>query len=337
MTNGVVPPNNIGPRSINGGAGLNQPQPYETLRTSAIDARPPAAAASEVFCGPADDPFFADLGAIFDLAGLRPGQRHRWPCAKNCHSIALSIPIATLQKTGQPVSAATNILDPNYVIGVWASASRQQMHTFSTATGDGAQRRLGAGFAPGHAADQRGHQPHRGKDAWNARTPYNEAAVTDDYLSNPELGLYMADDMPVAPRRPKPAADLLWRGRAGAECPAHADQVAGRLPPACRPNGFDFRNQADGLFPLKGSPGWWPARLWTDAAFGNYLLVAGKPRSVDIKPIFHTGVPNLPPYQLATGKTPLRATRCRPASRSSTTSCPSRPRAAPTPAATCCA
>ena len=39
-----------------------------------------------------------------------------------------------------------------------------------------------------------------------------------------------------------------------------------------------------------------------DAKFGNYLLVSGKPRSVDIKPIFHTGVPNLPPYQLATGK-----------------------------------
>src|SRR5204862_717961 len=28
----------------------------------------------------------------------------------------------------------------------------------------------------------------------------------------------------------------------------------------------------------------------------------GQPRSVDILPIFLTGVPNLPPYQLATGK-----------------------------------
>ena len=42
--------------------------------------------------------------------------------------------------------------------------------------------------------------------------------------------------------------------------------------------------------------------------FGEYLLVDNEPRSVDIKPIFHTGVPNLPPYQLATGKTQLTPT-----------------------------
>ena len=33
------------------------------------------------------------------------------------------------------------------------------------------------------------------------------------------------------------------------------------------------------------------------------LPKAGAPRSVDLWPIFHTGVPNLEPYQLATGKT----------------------------------
>jgi Domain of unknown function (DUF4331)/Secretion system C-terminal sorting domain len=32
------------------------------------------------------------------------------------------------------------------------------------------------------------------------------------------------------------------------------------------------------------------------------LPAAGKPRSVDLWPIFHTGVPNVRPYQLATGK-----------------------------------
>jgi hypothetical protein len=40
-----------------------------------------------------------------------------------------------------------------------------------------------------------------------------------------------------------------------------------------------------------------------DAVFGTLLLPAPKsPRSVDLWPIFHTGVPNLIPYQLATGK-----------------------------------
>ena len=41
----------------------------------------------------------------------------------------------------------------------------------------------------------------------------------------------------------------------------------------------------------------------SDANFGALLLPGpGKPRSVDLWPIFHTGVPNLAPYQLATGK-----------------------------------
>ena len=40
-----------------------------------------------------------------------------------------------------------------------------------------------------------------------------------------------------------------------------------------------------------------------DAVFGTLLLpAANKPRSVDLWPIFFTGVPNLAPYQLATGK-----------------------------------
>jgi hypothetical protein len=40
-----------------------------------------------------------------------------------------------------------------------------------------------------------------------------------------------------------------------------------------------------------------------DAVLGTLLLPgAGKPHSVDLWPIFHTGVPNFPPYQLATGK-----------------------------------
>jgi hypothetical protein len=36
--------------------------------------------------------------------------------------------------------------------------------------------------------------------------------------------------------------------------------------------------------------------------YGDILLQPGKPRSVDLLPIFQTGVPNARPYQLATGK-----------------------------------
>jgi hypothetical protein len=64
---------------------------------------------------------------------------------------------------------------------------------------------------------------------------------------------------------------------------------------------YDFRNGQPGLFPLKGNVALAGTAL-DDALFGNYLLRSASPRSVDILPIFHTGVPNLSPYQLATGK-----------------------------------
>jgi hypothetical protein len=66
--------------------------------------------------------------------------------------------------------------------------------------------------------------------------------------------------------------------------------------------GFDFGNGKNGLWALKGTPAVAGTAL-DDAIFGTLLLPsAGAPRSVDLWPIFHTGVPNLAPYQLATGK-----------------------------------
>ncbi|MCB9333944.1 MAG: DUF4331 family protein, partial [Lewinellaceae bacterium] len=65
---------------------------------------------------------------------------------------------------------------------------------------------------------------------------------------------------------------------------------------------FDFGNGKDGLYPLKGTAAVAGTAL-DDAIFGTLLLPGpGKPRSVDLWPAFHTGVPNVPPYQLATGK-----------------------------------
>src|SRR4030095_8907683 len=64
----------------------------------------------------------------------------------------------------------------------------------------------------------------------------------------------------------------------------------------------DFTNGADGLYVLYGNPATNGTALDT-AIFGKYLLRPGQPRSVDLLPIFYTGVPNLAPYQLATGKT----------------------------------
>ena len=313
ITNGVVPANNIGPRSINSAVGLGIPD-YTAYRLNAI-TNASGAGGEQILCAPSDDPFFADLGAIFDLANVRPGMGatpngpNTAPdglSRKNTHSIALSIPITTLQKNGQPATAAANILDPNYVIGVWASASRPALQTLSSTANPTTSGQYVQVSRLGMPLTNEVINPIGAKDAWNAATPYTEAASTDDYLSNPELGLYMADNNPVAPARAKTVPSATYYGEAIPNLNAlriQTKSLAGQ--PALGGSsfdGFDFRNQAAGLSGLAGSQAVNGTAL-APGAFGPYLLVPGKPRSVDIKPIFHTGVPNLAPYQLATGKT----------------------------------
>src|SRR5215213_2083555 len=60
---GPVPPPNIGPRSISSPVGLNAPD-YNTLINNAIKT---SSTGERVFAGTADDPFYVDLGGIFDL------------------------------------------------------------------------------------------------------------------------------------------------------------------------------------------------------------------------------------------------------------------------------
>lgn len=102
ITNGVVPPPNIGPRSIEGGAGLNKP--YSQLMKDAITK---ASSGETIFCGPVDDPFFVDLGGIFDLGQTRvkgtggANEPRDGVAGFNCHTISLKVPINMLQKTAR--------------------------------------------------------------------------------------------------------------------------------------------------------------------------------------------------------------------------------------------
>ena len=274
ITDGIVPPTNIGPRSIEGGAGLSTT--YAELFNGAITT---ASTGERVFAGPVDDPFFVDLGAIFDLGDApRQNGASRDGLAKyNVHTISIQVPIATLLKAGAP-STPTNILDSDYVIGVWASASRPAVKTLNTdgtygVSGDWVQvSRLGMPLT------NEAIIPIGDKDAWNRATPYDELAETtwDEYFYNPELALYMDDD------------------QFGSAVPAFANL---RIQTAAL-GAFDFTNGADGVSALAGGD-------LTGTAFevyGSLLLIPGKPRAVDLWPIFHTGVPNAIPYQLATGK-----------------------------------
>lgn len=276
VTNGVVPPPNIGPRSIEGGAGLGAAD-YNALMTAAIAT---ATTGEKVFCGPVDDPFFVDLGGAFDAGGFRTTGARDGVAKYNCHTIAIEVPISTLQKTGRTTASATSILDGDFVIGVYANASRPAITTLSTeggkptVSGNWIQvSRLGMPLT-NEAVIAIGD-----KDKWNATAPSGDGQFVP-YFKNPELALYM-DDSQFGGAVPGLAKLRVQSNSLGA---------------------FDFRNGKPGLWPLKGSPAVAGTAL-DDAIFGTILLPDNQsPRAVDILPIFYTGVPNLRPYQLATGK-----------------------------------
>lgn len=276
VTNGVVPPPNIGPRSIEGGVGLGATD-YNSLMTAAIAT---ASSGEKVFCGPVDDPFFVDLGGAFDAGGFRTTGARDGVAKFNCHTIAIEVPIATLQKTGKTTAMATSILDADFVIGVYANASRPAITTLSAAGDKPATSgawtqvsRLGMPLT-NEAVIAVGM-----KDKWNAVAPAADGQFIP-FFKNPELALYM-DDSQFGGAVPGLAKLRVQSNSLGA---------------------FDFRNGKPGLFPLKGSPAVAGTAL-DDAIFGTILLPDNaSPRAVDILPIFYTGVPNLRPYQLATGK-----------------------------------
>lgn len=277
IENVPVPPPNIGARSINGPVGLNTT--YDQLFKKAIRQ---AATGERVFAGPVDDPFFVDLGGVFDLGDLprQNGDPRDGLACMNTSAIAIEVPIAFLRKSGAPIQPA-NILDERFVIGVWASASRQQIRTLTPGgqsfSGNWVQvSRLGMPLT-NEAVIPIGY-----KDYWNSLTPYQELADTqlDGFFYNPELALYMDDEL-FGGAVPAMSKLRIQRNSLGS---------------------FDFGNGKDGLYSLKGSAAVAGTAL-DDAIFGTLLLPGpGMPRSVDLWPIFHTGVPNVRPYQLATGK-----------------------------------
>ena len=282
VSNGIVPPPNIGARSISGPVGLNTAD-YNTLMTNAIAT---ASTGESIFCGPVDDPFFVDLGGIFDLGDApRQNSQTRDGLAKyNVHTIAIQVDISTLQKSGQTASQATSILDPNYVIGIWASASRLSTKTLNTAGGGSVETGTWVQVSRlGMPLTNEAVIPIGYKDEWNSMTPYQDLdSITTfgKFFYNPELALYMDDSL------------------YGGAVPA----FRGLRIQHKSLGSFDFGNGKNGLYGLKGNAAL-VGTAFDPTTYGGLLLPGpNSPRSVDLWPIFNTGVPNVIPYQLATGK-----------------------------------
>ena len=176
----AVPPPNIGPRTT--------PDYNDYADVHELDG------GVKAFAGQRDDPFFVDLGSIFDLGGLRPfNEAHLLPLptakgqddlAKfNVNSIAIQVPKTMLTSDGQDVAAADAA---NAVVGIWAGASRQATTTLSA---DGAPALSGDWVQVSRLGNPLINEviiPLGEKDAWNRGEPSGDAAYQDRYL-NPEL------------------------------------------------------------------------------------------------------------------------------------------------------
>src|SRR5207248_727259 len=104
----LTPPDNIGPRSTPN---------YSALAAQGIHALNDG---TTVFAGQRDDPFFADVGAIFDLVAIRVGTGATgggkdFLAGYGVHTIALQIPKSQLDNGG------------NHTVGVCAATDRQQV------------------------------------------------------------------------------------------------------------------------------------------------------------------------------------------------------------------
>jgi hypothetical protein len=179
----TTPPDHIGPRSTPN---------YAALAASAVHSLP---GGTKVFAGQRDDPFFVDLGSIFDLAGLRPfnslhaiplpvSAGHDGVARYNTHSIAIQVPINQLTVPGHPT------------IGIYASASRRSVRILHK---DGEQEDGGHWVQVSRLAEPLINEaviPLGRKDQWNREDPENDSQFEGFYL-NPEVsrlegGLYAA-------------------------------------------------------------------------------------------------------------------------------------------------
>jgi len=168
-----TPPDNIGPRSTPN---------YAALATAAVKNLP---GGIKVFAGQRDDPFYVDLGSIFDLAGLRPfNPFHLIPLPAaagvdglqnyNTHSIVLRVPISQLVQA------------PSTTVGIYASADRQQKTILRQ---DGTKD----GHGPWTQVSRLGNPlinevviPLGDKDYWNREDPGDDGQFAH-YYTTPEV------------------------------------------------------------------------------------------------------------------------------------------------------
>ncbi len=194
ICSGIVPPNNIGPKSTPNYAALAQSSVVNC--TDGIKA----------FAGQRDDPFYADLGATFDLLTIRPGAPGNKGGGRddlsgyNVLSIALQVPIAEL--TNNRVAPTDPKADFS-VVGAWTTSYRQKVTVLG---GDGTTNNNGPWIQVSRLGAPLVNEvivPLAAKDLWNSSQPNGDkqflAGVTDPEPARLLKAIYKID-VPPTPR-----------------------------------------------------------------------------------------------------------------------------------------
>lgn len=188
VNGGKIAPPNIGPRTNAIAYGIPSGTTYEQFFVGGKGNVITSLGTGEgrAFVGPRDDGFYVDLGAVFDLAGLRPiaGKPGIDNVAGyNTHTIALEIP---LKVANGGADVKPGVSDAQ-TIGVWASASRRKTSILRKDNEPdvfGPWRQVSRLGLPLINEAVIGLQD---KDRWNRLTPRDDLKYFGAYFLNPVI------------------------------------------------------------------------------------------------------------------------------------------------------
>jgi hypothetical protein len=178
----VVAPDNVGPKTIPN---------YDPVMASAVA---PVKGGGKTFVGPADDAFFADLGAIFDGINIdKPGRPNIGlgnqgggkddVSSYNTHSFVLQVPESQVTRDGKAVSDAKST---NAVVGVWSTTERKRIQVRKHRGKRHVKQVWRQVSRLGNPLINEVINPLPQKDKFNRTSPANDAANFGKFALNPE-------------------------------------------------------------------------------------------------------------------------------------------------------
>ncbi len=174
-----VAPSSVGPKTFSN---------YDQVARGAIRS---LSGGGKVFAGQRDDPFFVDLGAVFDAANIRELTGNKGGgkddlSGMSVHSVALQLPERLVTKDRKAVSSAKA---SNAVVGVWAATERRALQVTNADfdSNRGSRGRFVQVSRLGNPLVNEVVIPAGKKDQFNRTTPDRDAALYGKFVVKPEL------------------------------------------------------------------------------------------------------------------------------------------------------